>query len=99
MIEVHPQTRSPLQEAPERYLFTLTFRGGQVALLNVCGASTQEEARAIAESAIKNSQYEVVAGDHTEGHAHCFYSWCTAQAQERTPRHILTLQNQKEIQR
>jgi len=72
-------------EVQRTHLFTLTFVGGQIALLNVCGAHSQQEARAIAESAIKNSRYGVVAGDSTGGHAHCFYYW-HVQAQEQTPR-------------
>ena len=66
-------------------LFTLTFRGGQIALLNVYGASTKQEARGIAESVIKNACYTVVDGDYAGGKAHCFYYW-HVQAQERNPR-------------
>ena len=85
MIEVHPQTRSLLQEAPERYLFTLTFRGGQVALLDVRGAVDSEEARAIAHQAIKTCSYRVVDGDQTQGRAAYFYYWTTRAAQEMHP--------------
>ena len=86
MIEVHPQTRSPLQEAPERYLFTLTFAGGQVALLTVYGATDAHHARTIAGNAIAHCRYTVVEGDVTNGHAHYFYYWHTREAQERNPR-------------
>ena len=84
MIEVHPQTRSPLQEAPERYLFTLTFAGGQVALLTVYGATDAHHARTLAEDAVKNCRYTAVEGDTTNGLVHSFYYW--HEAQERNPR-------------
>ena len=85
MIEVHPQTRSTLQEAPERYLFTLTFAHGEVALLTISGATDAHHARILAENAIAHCRYTVTRGDSTGGKAHCFYYW-HVQAQERNPR-------------
>ena len=86
MIEVHPQTRSPLQEASERYLFTLTFAGGQVALLTVSDATDSHHARTLSENAIAHCRYTITDGDVTDGHAHYFYYWHTREAQERNPR-------------
>lgn len=66
-------------------VFTLEFVGGQVALLDVRGAANVEEARSIAQNAIKNCEYMVVDGDQTEGQAHSFSLWCSAAAQEMQP--------------
>ena len=57
-------------------LFTLTFVGGQVALLTVSGATDAHHARTIASNAIAHCRYAVVEGDHTGGNVHCFFSWC-----------------------
>jgi len=65
--------------ASNRHTFTLTFVGGQVALLEVCGAANQDEARTLASHAIKRCQYSVTDGDMTNGHAHCFYYWCRSE--------------------
>ena len=67
--------------ATNRHTFTLTFAGGQVALLEVRGAADQEEARTIAQNAITTSRYTVTDGDTTGGRAHYFYCWCSAEAQ------------------
>ncbi|MBA2676816.1 MAG: hypothetical protein H0U76_00215 [Ktedonobacteraceae bacterium] len=62
--------------ASHRHMFTLTFAGGQVALLEVRGAADREEAHRIACTAIARCQYTVTDGDQTQGHAHTFYYWC-----------------------
>lgn len=62
--------------AYHRHMFTLTFAGGQIALLEVCGATNQEEAHTIACTAIMRCQYTVTDGDQTQGRAHTFYYWC-----------------------
>lgn len=67
--------------ASNKHTFTLTFAGGQVALLEVGGAANQEEAHAIAHHAIKGCQYTVTDGDTTNGYAHCFSYWCSIEAQ------------------
>ncbi len=61
--------------ANNRHTFTLTFAGGQVALLEVRGAADREQARTIACHAIKRCRYVVTEGDQTGGNAHCFYYW------------------------
>lgn len=70
--------------ASHRHTFTLTFAGGQVALLEVRGAANQEEARTIACTAITRCQYTVTDGDQTGGRAHIFYYCCSIQAQTTT---------------
>ena len=67
--------------AYNRHTFTLTFVGGQVALFEVRGATNQEQARTIASQAIKTCSYSVTDGDQTGGNAHCFYYWCSSEAQ------------------
>ena len=67
--------------ASNRHTFTLTFAGEQVALLEVRGAANHEQARTIASHAIKRCQYSVTDGDTTNGQAHCFYYWCSVEAQ------------------
>ena len=66
--------------ALNKHTFTLTFAGGQVALLEVCGAANQEEARTLASHAIKTCSYSVIDGDQTGGNAHCFSYWCRSDA-------------------
>ncbi len=61
--------------ANNRHLFTLTFAGGQVALLDVRGAADQDQAHTIACNAIKRCRYVVTEGDQTGGNAHYFYYW------------------------
>lgn len=61
--------------ANNQHLFTLTFVGGQVALLEVRGAANQEQAHTIACNAIKRCRYVVTEGDQTGGNAHSFYYW------------------------
>ena len=62
--------------AYNKHTFTLTFVGGQIALLEVCGAANQEDAHSIACTAITRCQYSVTDGDQTQGRAHTFYYWC-----------------------
>ena len=62
--------------AYNKHTFTLTFAGGQIALLEVCGAANQEDAYSIACTAITRCQYSVTDGDQTQGRAHTFYYWC-----------------------
>ena len=73
--------------AYNRNVFTITFIGGQIALLDVRGASNIEDARAIARTAFKNCQYPVVDGDQSGGHAAYFYLWCSSAAQGMQPHH------------
>lgn len=61
--------------ANNQHLFTLTFAGGQVALLEVRGAADYEQARTIACHAIKRCRYAVTEGDQTGGNAHSLYYW------------------------
>ena len=75
--------------ADNRHLFTLTFMGGEVALLEVRGAEDQEKARLLAHNAITRCSYTVTDGDQTNGNAHCFYYWYSIEAQERSPRRVL----------
>lgn len=67
--------------ASNRHTFTLTFVGGQVALLDVRGAANSEQAHTIACNAIKRCRYVVTEGDQTGGNAHSFYHWCSVEAQ------------------
>ncbi len=67
--------------ANNRHLFTLTFVGGQVVLLEVRGAADHEQARTVACNAIKRCRYAVTEGDQTGGNAHYFYCWCSIEAQ------------------
>ncbi|GHO88233.1 hypothetical protein [Dictyobacter formicarum] len=62
--------------------FTLLFPHGEIAVLEVSGAQTQDEARSIAASVLLPCKYEVQDGDVSHGHAFCFYSWANVQAQE-----------------
>lgn len=73
--------------ASNQNIFTITFIGGQIGLLDVRGASDIEEARAIARTAFKNCQYTTVDGDQSGGHAAYFYLWCSSAAQEMQPHH------------
>ena len=73
--------------ASNQNIFTLTFAGGQIALLDVRGASDIEEARALACAAFKHCEYIVVDGDQSGGHAAYFYLWCSSAAQEMQPHH------------
>ena len=89
----------PQPVAPRAHtsLFTLTFVGGQVALLTVSGATDAHHARTIASNAIAHCRYAVVEGDTTNGLVHSFYYW--HEAQERNPR-LSTISNfQKETER
>ncbi len=72
-------------QANNQNIFTLTFIGGQIALLDVRGASNIEEARALAGTAFKNCQYRVVDGDQSGGQSAYFYLWCSSAAQEMQP--------------
>jgi len=63
------------------HTFTLTFAGGQVALLEVRGAADQKQARALAQDAIKTCRYTITDGDTTNGQAHYLYHWCSIEAQ------------------
>ena len=87
----------PQPVAPRAHtsLFTLTFVGGQVALLDVRGAVDSEEARAIAHQAIKTCSYSVVDGDQTQGRAAYFYYWHTREAQEMHPHPGRTLNTEQ----
>jgi hypothetical protein len=67
------------------HTFTLIFPGHRLAVLEVRGAASQDEARAVACEALPPCSYEVVDGDQTAGRAEIFYSWCSAEAQERQP--------------
>jgi hypothetical protein len=71
--------------ADRKDTFTLIFPGHLLAVLEVRGASSQDEARAVACEALPQCSYEVVDGDQTAGQAEIFYSWCSAEAQERQP--------------
>ena len=71
--------------AGNQHIFTLNFSSGQIAVLEVRGASDQEAARAIACKAIPNCRYEVVDGDQSAGRAMIFYEWCSSAAQECQP--------------
>lgn len=73
--------------ASNQNTFTITFIGGQIALLDVRGASDIEEARDLAHAAFKNCQYTTVDGDQSGGHAAYFYLWCSSAAQEMQPYH------------
>jgi hypothetical protein len=73
--------------ADRKDMFTLIFPGHLLAVLEVRGASSQDEARTVACEALPQCSYEVVDGDQTAGQAEIFYSWCSAEAQERQPHH------------
>jgi hypothetical protein len=93
--------QAPAAAAARTDTFTLTFPGGQIAILEVRGATDQEAARAIAQQAVRHRRrinqrgetietpinYTVTDGDATNGHAELFYYWCSAAAQECQPRH------------
>lgn len=67
------------------HLFTLTFPGPRVALLEVRGAANEDRARALAWSAFKDCFYQVADGDQTGGHSQYFYTfhaWASAASQE-----------------
>ena len=85
----------PVAPRARTSLFTLTFVGGQVALLDVRGAVDSEEARAIAHQAIKTCSYSVVDGDQTQGRAAYFYYWHTREAQEMHPHPGRTLNTEQ----
>jgi hypothetical protein len=70
------QAAAERQAANNSHTFTLTFRRGELAILEVRGAADQETARAIAGSAFSNCQYTITDGDQTNGRAEYFYSWC-----------------------
>ena len=73
--------------------FTLTFVGGQVALLEVRGAADDEQARILAANAIKHCHYMVTDGDTTYGQAQYFYYWCSLESQ------VWAMNHQKEEKR
>jgi hypothetical protein len=95
------QAAAERQAASNRHVFTLTFPGGQIAVLEVRGAADQEAASAIAQQAVRQRRtisqsgeqvetpinYTVADGDATRGRAELFYYWCSAAAQERQPLH------------
>lgn len=60
---------------PVAYTFTLTFPRGEIAILEVRGADSHEQARAAAHHALPKSCYDVTDGDQTRGHAEYFYLW------------------------
>ncbi|GCE32215.1 hypothetical protein KDA_76990 [Dictyobacter alpinus] len=76
---------STTMQHPEQ-TFTLIFPRGEIAVLQVIGVMSQQEGRAIAASVLPDCTYEVKEGDISGGHAFCFYSWASAQAQEQDPR-------------
>jgi len=91
------QQSQPVAPRAHTSLFTLTFVGGQVALLTVSGATDAHHARTIASNAIAHCRYAVVEGDTTNRLVHSFYYW--HEAQERNPR-LSTISNfQKETER
>ncbi len=58
--------------------FTLIFPDGAIAVLKVHGASSQDEARAIACGVLPGYCYEVKDGDQSKGRAAVFFEWtCT----------------------
>lgn len=57
------------------YTFTLVFKSGAVAVLQVHGAEDQQEARAFAKSVLQRVSYEVRDGETTSSRACVFYSW------------------------
>jgi len=72
--------------ADNTHLFTLTFPHGEVALLDIRGATNHEQAYAIACNAIKTCHYMVTEGDTTNGQAQYLSYWCSSEAQERSVR-------------
>jgi hypothetical protein len=87
--------------AANSHVFTLSFAGGQIAIVEIRGAADLDSARAIAQGAVKHRRtisqsgeqiettihYTVTDGDATAGQAKRFYWWCSAIAQERQPLH------------
>lgn len=57
------------------YTFTLVFPQGEIAVLEVRGASDQEQARTLACGAFPSCVYTVTDGDVANGHAEYFYTW------------------------
>lgn len=55
--------------------FTLTFKRGGEAVLNVYGAPNYLEALSVALRALVNCTYTVADGDRTHGQAKTFYAW------------------------
>ena len=81
-------TPSPIQQiidclAISVHTFTLVFRPGAIAVLQVHGAESLDEARAFAASILPNTAYEVRDGDITNGHVKAFHAWTCVRAQER----------------
>jgi len=55
--------------------FTLIFASGAVALLELRGASqNDEQAQAQARTLLPGCEYDIQPGDQSNGHAFCFYS-------------------------
>jgi hypothetical protein len=64
---------------------TCTFPSGAIAVVQVYGAASQEEAVSIVErQAFPSCRYTVAAGDPTGGRAEPFYLWaCNAEDQQQ----------------
>jgi hypothetical protein len=74
--------------ADEKHTFTLIFKGGQQALVEVYGAPTQDHARNRISHAFKNCHYTVLDDDQSNGRAAGTYRcWFSSVAQEAQPHH------------
>jgi hypothetical protein len=102
------------QQAAMVHIFTLHFKAGEIAVLEVRGAADQDSARQVAQQAIKHRRhiglhgevieepisYTVSDGDTTGGRTEHFYLWCSAAAQEQQPHpaHSLKAQRRREAE-
>ena len=73
------------------HTFTLIFRPKAIAVLQVHGAESLDEARAFAASVLPNADYEVRDGDTTEGRVKAFQAWTCIQAQEECLKELADL--------
>ncbi len=69
------------------HLFTLIFKSGEMALVEVCGAPTQYQARTIMSHLFKHCDYTTLDGNQTNGRAigdfRCWYSSAAQESQTR----------------
>lgn len=65
----------------EVYIYTLHFKEGKLALLNVYKAKSQEDADDTVTHLLPNCEYTFEHGDHSGGYVHCFCTYaCPAGA-------------------
>lgn len=85
-------TTATTKAAKNSHTFTLSFKRGEIALLEIRGAENIEQARLIASTAIAHCFYGFMDGCQVRGHVAIFYLWCSTAAQQHQPIHTSQLQ-------